>query len=91
MSAVVERAANTVVGSSPNRVGGIDRVTGTQAYVADIRLPDVLEAKLVTLDCAHARIIAIDTRDARARPRGACGDDGGRPPTARAAVRAAVP
>jgi CO/xanthine dehydrogenase Mo-binding subunit len=68
MSAVVERAANTVVGSSPNRVGGIDRVTGTQAYVADIRLPDVLEAKLVTLDCAHARIIAIDTRDAERVP-----------------------
>jgi CO/xanthine dehydrogenase Mo-binding subunit len=68
MSAVVERAANTVVGTSPNRVGGIERVTGSQAYVADIRLPDMLEAKLVTLDCAHARIIAIDTSDAERVP-----------------------
>lgn len=48
------------IGASPARVGGLDRVTGRQAYVADIRLQDVLYAKLVTLDCARARIIAID-------------------------------
>ncbi len=49
------------VGSSPNRVGGIGRVTGAQPYVADIRPTDMLEAKLVTLDVARARINAIDT------------------------------
>jgi CO/xanthine dehydrogenase Mo-binding subunit len=49
------------IGTSPNRVGGSDRVSGLQEYVADIRLPDVLEAKLVKLDCARARIISIDT------------------------------
>ncbi len=49
------------VGASPARVGGLDRVTGRQAYVADIRLEDVLHARLVSLDCARARIIAIDT------------------------------
>jgi CO/xanthine dehydrogenase Mo-binding subunit len=49
------------IGTSPNRVGGADRVTGRQDYVADIRLPNVLEAKLVKLDCARARIISIDT------------------------------
>jgi CO/xanthine dehydrogenase Mo-binding subunit len=49
------------IGTSPNRVGGFGRVTGLQEYVADIRVPDVLEAKLVTLDCARARIISIDT------------------------------
>ncbi|HEX5148135.1 MAG TPA: hypothetical protein VFW02_03560, partial [Candidatus Limnocylindrales bacterium] len=48
------------IGGSPARVGGLDRVTGKQAYVADIRLDDVLHAKLVTVDCARARIIAID-------------------------------
>ena len=31
------------------RVGGLDRVTGRQAYVADIPLDDVLHVKLVTL------------------------------------------
>ena len=60
-----------VVGTSPNRVGGIGRVTGKNEYVADIRLPDVLEARLVTLDCARARIISIDTSAALALP-GVC-------------------
>jgi CO/xanthine dehydrogenase Mo-binding subunit len=52
------------IGTSPNRVGGIGRVTGLNEYVADIRLPGVLEARLVTLDCARARIISIDASDA---------------------------
>ena len=42
---------NGRIGASPQRVGGHGRVTGLQEYLADIRLPDVLEAKLVTLDC----------------------------------------
>jgi CO/xanthine dehydrogenase Mo-binding subunit len=56
------------IGGSPNRVGGYGRVTGGQQYVADIRLPDVLEVKLVTLDCARARIISIDTSAAELVP-----------------------
>jgi CO/xanthine dehydrogenase Mo-binding subunit len=58
----------TIIGTSPNRVGGIGRVTGQNEYVADIRLPDVLEAKLVTLDCARARIVCVDARAALALP-----------------------
>ena len=49
------------IGASPNRVGGQQRVTGEQQYLADIRLQDVLHVKLVTLDCARARLISIDT------------------------------
>jgi len=56
------------IGGSPNRVGGIGRVTGSQQYVADIRLQDALEVKLVTLDCARARIISIDTSAAEEVP-----------------------
>ncbi len=52
------------IGASPNRVGGIGRVTGSQEYVADIHLAGELHAKLVTIDCARARIIAIDTSEA---------------------------
>ena len=59
----------SMIGASPNRVGGIGRVTGLNEYVADIRLPDVLEARLVTLDCARARIIAIDASEALAASR----------------------
>ena len=56
------------VGASPARVGGLDRVTGRQAYVADVHLDDVLHAKLVTLDCARARIVAVDTSAALGIP-----------------------
>ena len=58
----------TRIGTSPNRFGGLGRVTGRNEYVADIRLPGVLEARLVTLDCARARIISIDTSAALAVP-----------------------
>ena len=50
------------------RVGGYERVTGLQQYVADIPLPDVLQAKLVHLDVARARIVSIDTTAALAVP-----------------------
>lgn len=57
-----------IVGRSPARVGGIDRVTGRQAYVADLPFDDVLHVKLVTVDCARARIRAIDATEALAVP-----------------------
>ncbi len=57
-----------VVGTGAPRVGGLDRVTGRQAYVADIPLDDVLHIKLVTLPVARARIGAIDDTAAYAVP-----------------------
>jgi CO/xanthine dehydrogenase Mo-binding subunit len=54
------------VGASVRRVGGYERVTGQQEFVGDIRLDDMLHVKLITLDCAHARIQRIDTEHARA-------------------------
>ena len=45
-------AMSDVVGARTPRVGGLDRVTGRQAYVADIPLDDVLHVKLVTLPVA---------------------------------------
>ena len=77
----IDRAAIGSVGGSPSRVGGIGRVTGAQQYVADIHLDDALHAKLVTLDCARARIDR-DRHERRARrPRRAPGHD--RRPTCR--------
>lgn len=55
-------------GASVRRVGGYERVTGQQEFVGDIRLDDMLHVKLVTIDCAHARIHRIDTKRARALP-----------------------
>jgi CO/xanthine dehydrogenase Mo-binding subunit len=59
---------NGRVGASPRRVGGHERVTGQQAYVADLEIPDLLHARLVTVDCARARIISIDTTAAMRIP-----------------------
>ncbi len=63
MTAVDDR-----IGGSPNRVGGIGRVTGTQAYLADLDVADALHAKLVTVPCARARIVSVDARAALAMP-----------------------
>ena len=54
----------TWIGRSMARVGGVDRVTGAQLYVADIHVDNVLHVKLVHLNCARARIACIDTADA---------------------------
>ena len=54
------------VGQSLERVGAADRVTGRQRYAADLRLDNVLQVKLVTLNCARARIIKIHTAEAAA-------------------------
>ncbi|MGQ0607849.1 MAG: xanthine dehydrogenase family protein molybdopterin-binding subunit, partial [Chloroflexota bacterium] len=56
------------IGGSPRRVGGHGRVTGQQQYVADVHMPDELHAALVTLDCAHARIISVDASTAQRVP-----------------------
>jgi len=53
------------VGSPLSRSGGFERVTGQQKYVADIKLPNIIESKLVTIDCAHARILSIDISEAQ--------------------------
>ena len=58
----------SAIGTSPWRVGGDARVTGSQLYVADIHLPDELHAKLVTVDRARARILSIDTSAAMQVP-----------------------
>ncbi len=52
------------IGKSRKRIGGVDRVTGAQQYVADIRLEGMLYVKLVHLDCARARIKSIDISEA---------------------------
>jgi CO/xanthine dehydrogenase Mo-binding subunit len=55
------RSGDGAPGTSPARGGGRARVTGSQRYVADIRLEDVLQVKLVTVPHARARIVGVDT------------------------------
>lgn len=68
MSGHAARDEDEHPGRSPARVGGRERVTGRQAYVADLHLQDELHVKLVTVDCARARIISIDATAALAAP-----------------------
>ena len=59
---------DSVIGISPHRVGGYERVTGAQEYLADIPFTDGLFAKLVTIPCGRGRVVSIDKTDAEAVP-----------------------
>ncbi|MFJ6453954.1 xanthine dehydrogenase family protein molybdopterin-binding subunit [Paenarthrobacter sp. NPDC091669] len=49
------------IGTSARRIGGRERVTGAQEFLADIRLDGMLEVKLITLPVARARIVDVNT------------------------------
>ena len=58
-----------VVGTSPSRIDGLDKVTGAAAYVDDLSFgPNLLHAKIVESPYAHALIKSIDTRAAEKVP-----------------------
>lgn len=58
----------TKVGHSARRIEGQEKVTGTARYTADLHLPGMLHAQLVTSPYAHALITRIDSRAARQVP-----------------------
>ncbi|MBX3707480.1 MAG: xanthine dehydrogenase family protein molybdopterin-binding subunit [Pseudomonadales bacterium] len=81
-----------VIGTSPIRPDGVDKVTGRAQYGADLNLPNQIYGKVLRSPHAHARILGIDTSRARAMPgvfavitgadfpeseRGAIGGEGG--------------
>jgi CO/xanthine dehydrogenase Mo-binding subunit len=57
-----------VVGTRPIRPDGADKVTGRATYGADFAMPGQLVGKVKRSPHAHARIVSIDTRKARALP-----------------------
>jgi CO/xanthine dehydrogenase Mo-binding subunit len=59
---------SNVIGTSVPRLGAVERVTGAQQYAADIRLENALHVKLVSVSCAHARIVAVHSNDAAGLP-----------------------
>lgn len=61
-------APQGLIGAPERRVGGVERVTGAQEYLADIRLENMLYVKLVGIDRGHARIGDIHTDAAWAVP-----------------------
>ena len=57
-----------VVGTRPIRHDGTDKVTGRARYAADIQLPGLLYGKILRSPHPHARIRAIDPRQALELP-----------------------
>ena len=66
MSAQRPRAGS--IGSRTPLIDGVDKVTGRARYTADIAAPGALVGRILRSPHAHARIVAIDTRAARALP-----------------------
>ena len=70
MSETLDRPASDlkVVGTRPIRPDGADKVTGRATYGADFNMAGQLVGKILRSPHAHARIVSIDTRKARALP-----------------------
>ena len=57
-----------VIGTRPIRPDGTDKVTGRALYGGDFRLPGMLYGAVLRSPHAHARILSIDTSQAKALP-----------------------
>jgi CO/xanthine dehydrogenase Mo-binding subunit len=58
----------SIVGTSVHRVDGVDKVTGQAKYAGDLLVPGMIEGKFLRSPYAHARIRAIDAREAEQLP-----------------------
>jgi CO/xanthine dehydrogenase Mo-binding subunit len=61
-------ATYQVIGKPSRRWDGEDKVTGRARYAADISLPGTLFGKSLHSPYSHARIVRIDTSEARKLP-----------------------
>ncbi len=57
-----------VIGQPIPRSDGAEKVTGAARYTADVQLPGTLRAKVLRSPLPYARIILIDTTQARELP-----------------------
>lgn len=56
------------IGKSLPRTDAFEKVKGQAVYVADIKLPGMLYAKILRSEYAHAKILSIDTTEAEIMP-----------------------
>lgn len=56
----------TVMGTSPLRMDGIEKVTGAAEYAGDVRLPGMLYARILRPPAHGATLIRLDTSEAEA-------------------------
>jgi CO/xanthine dehydrogenase Mo-binding subunit len=57
-----------VIGTPTLRIDALDKVLGSGKFTADMQLPGLLHGKLRLSDHAHARVVAVDTREAERLP-----------------------
>jgi CO/xanthine dehydrogenase Mo-binding subunit len=62
------KAEFKVVGTSPARMGGVERVVGKGIYGIDLMLKDELHGGILRSQYAHAKIVSIDTSEAKKIP-----------------------
>ena len=62
------KAEYTVLGTSIPRMGGVERVTGAGIFGIDLALPDALRGGVLRSQHAHAKILSIDTSEAKSLP-----------------------
>src|SRR5919198_3704953 len=62
------KAEFRVIGTSPARMGGIERVVGKGVYGIDLMLKDQLHGAILRSQYAHAKIVSIDTSEAKKIP-----------------------
>jgi carbon-monoxide dehydrogenase large subunit len=56
---------NKYIGKDINRVDALEKITGAAKYVDDIQFAGALAGKILRSDRPHARIISIDTSEAK--------------------------
>ncbi len=61
-------AAHSTLGRETAQVTALSKVLGRAQYAGDLKLPGMLHAKVLRSPYAHARIVRIDTKAARALP-----------------------
>ena len=59
------KAELKIIGSSPARMGGVERVVGKGVYGIDLMLKDQLHGAILRSQYAHAKIVSIDTSEAK--------------------------
>ena len=62
------KAEYTVLGTSIPRQGGVERVIGAGIYGIDLALKDELHGGILRSQYAHAKIVSIDTSEAKKVP-----------------------
>ena len=57
-----------LIGRSLERQDARDKVTGRARYTVDLRMPGMVEGKVLRSPYPHARILGIDTKEAAQLP-----------------------